>query len=309
MSSGLKRQTVALLVLAAFLWLAPATHAAPAQRTFANPDEAVTALVEAARGGKTHELLAILGPGSKTLVFSGDRVADRNGREKFVAAYEAAHKIDESPEGKANLTIGEGSWPFPIPLVKRGEHWAFDAKAGAAEILARRIGENELNVIQVCRAYVDAQRDYASKDRNGDGILEYAQKFVSSKGKEDGLYWPAKAGMEESPLGPLVAAARAEGYGGKAAHGKRQPYHGYYYRILTAQGPDAPGGAYSYMADGRMIGGFALVAYPARWGVSGIMTFIVNQDGIVHEKNLGRDTAAIASRMTEYDPDPSWKTP
>jgi len=191
--------------------------------------------------------------------------------------------------------------------VKRGDAWRFDTKAGADEILNRRIGRNEFNAIQVCGAIVDAEHEYASKDRTGSGYLEYAQKFMSSPGKRDGLYWPLTAG-EESPIGPLVVSARAEGYGPRGAHEKRSPYHGYYYRILKKQGKDARGGAYSYVVHGRMIGGFALVAFPAKYGDSGVMTFIVNQNGVVYEKALGPHTATIARAMTTFNPDASWKT-
>jgi hypothetical protein len=232
-------------------------------------------------------------------VTSGDPVADKQARQKFVAAYDRKHEIEKDGDARAILVIGDEQWPLPIPIAQVAGGWHFDAAAGKREILRRRIGRNELSAIEVCRAYVDAQHDYASKDRNGDGILEYAQKFVSTKGKQDGLYWEVKPGELESPVGPQMASARAEGY-------QRQPYHGYYYKILKGQGKDAPGGAYSYLAEKRMIGGFALVAFPAQYGVSGIMTFIVNQDGVVYQKNLGRNTAGIARGMKVFNPDTSW---
>ncbi len=307
---SLGHRAMALAIAVTLLWLgSPALAAGSQQKLFVSPEKAVEALVDAARGGRTVELLKVLGPAGKKLVFSGDPVADREGRTKFVEGYDKTHRFDRKDDGKMILVIGDDGWPFPIPIVQQGAAWRFDTRAAAQEILDRRIGRNELSSIEVCRAYVDAQREYATVDRNGDGILEYAQKFVSRPGREDGLYWPAKPGAEQSPLGPLVAQARAEGYGGKSARGKRQPYHGYYYKILKTQGKNAPGGAYSYLANGRMIGGFALVAFPARYGASGIMTFIVNQDGIVYEKNLGPNTARIARRMTIYNPDASWKTP
>ena len=209
---------------------------------------------------------------------------------------------------RAVLVIGNREWPFPIPLVKQGGAWRFDTEAGAEEILNRRIGRNELGAIEVCRAHVDAQREYASKDRNGDGILEYASRFRSSPGQRDGLYWPVGPDEETSPMGPLMASAQAEGYFTQQLPGhERQPYHGYYYRILTRQGEDAPGGAYDYIVRDRMIGGFALVAFPAKYGASGIMTFIVNQDGVVYQSDLGPDTEAIARQMTEFNPDTNWK--
>jgi hypothetical protein len=300
---------VALGMVATVAWCGisvAAIAAAPRQTTFASPEEATDALAAAAQAGKTSDLEKILGPSGRKLIYSGDRVADKEGREKFVAAYTLKHSIDKQSDTKAILIVSADDWPFPIPLVKQGDAWRFDTKAGADEILNRRIGRNELNAIEVCGAIVDAEHDYASKDRTGSGYLEYAQKFMSSPGKRDGLYWPATAG-EESPIGPLVVSARAEGYGAKGAHEKRSPYHGYYYRLLKQQGKDAPGGARSYVVNGHMIGGFALVAFPARYGDSGIMTFIVNQDGVVYEKNLGPNTTATARGMTSFNPDASWK--
>jgi hypothetical protein len=299
----------ALGIAAAVAWLGIATvalAAEPRQMTFASPEAATEALVAATQAGKTAALEKILGPSGRQLIFSGDRVADREGREKFTADYAQKHSIDTESDTKAILVIGVDEWPFPIPLVKQRDGWRFDTAAGADEILNRRIGRNELNAIQVCGAVVDAERDYASQDRTGAGYLEYAQKFMSSPGKRDGLYWPATAG-EESPIGPLVAAAHAEGYAAKAAHDKPSPYHGYFYRILKQQGQDAPGGAHSYIVKGHMIGGFALVAFPAKYGDSGVMTFMVNQDGVIYEKNLGPNTTAVARGMTQFDPDASWK--
>lgn len=297
---------VVLGIVVAFAWCGIGTAAiaaAPAQATFSSPEQATDALVAAARAGKTGDLEKILGPASRKLIYSGDRVADREGREKFVADYGQQHAIEQQSDIKATLVVGADQWPFPIPLVKQGDAWRFDTKAGAEEILNRRIGRNELDAIQVCGAIVDAERDYASKDRTGAGYLEYAQKFMSSPGKRDGLYWPATNG-EESPIGPLVVSASAEGY---RATGKRQPYHGYYYRLLKQQGKGAPGGARNYVVNGHMIGGFALVAFPAKYGNSGVMTFIVNQRGVIYEKNLGLNTAAIAEKMMAFNPDASWK--
>ena len=299
---------IALAIVAAVAWLGISTAAIaaePRQTTFASPEQATDALVAAAQAGNTAGLKKILGPSGRKLIHSGDRVADKEGRAQFVAAYTQKHAIDNQSDSKAILVIGADGWPFPIPLVKEGDAWRFDTKAGADEILNRRIGRNELNAIQVCGAVVDAERDYASKDRTSAGVLEYAQKFMSSPGKRDGLYWPPTAG-EESPIGPLVVSARAEGYGAKGAHGKRSPYHGYYYRILKQQGADAPGGAYSYVVNGRMIGGFALVAFPAKYGDSGVMTFLADKDGVIYQKNLGPDTTAIARAMTTFNPDASW---
>jgi hypothetical protein len=204
------------------------------------------------------------------------------------------------------LQIGAEEWPFPIPIVKRGEKWSFDTGKGKEELINRRIGRNELNTIQTCLAYVDAQREYVVKDRDGDGLFEYAQKLRSDPGKKNGLYWEAKTSEGQSPLGPLFAAAQEKGYS-KAAGGKPVPYHGYYYRILTAQGKSAPDGAYDYLVRGNMIGGFALVAYPAKYGASGIMTFIVNHDGVVYQKDLGKKTEKAAQAMKVFNPDSTWK--
>jgi DUF2950 family protein len=296
-------------IVAAVAWLgvsAAAVAGEPSQMTFASPEQAVDALVAATQADKTADLQKILGPSGRKVIYSGDRIADKEGREKFVAAYAQKHAIETASDAKAILIISADEWPFPIPLVKRGDAWRFDTKAGADEILNRWIGRNEFNAIQVCGAIVDAEHEYASKDRTGSGYLEYAQKFMSSPRKRDGLYWPLTAG-EESPIGPLVVSARAEGYGPRGAHEKRSPYHGYYYRILKKQGKDARGGAYSYVVHGRMIGGFALVTFPAKYGDSGVMTFIVNQDGVVYEKALGPHTATIARAMTTFNPDASWK--
>lgn len=284
-----------------------ATPDARAVESFDSPDSAMTALASALRHGQTERVVSFFGPGSKTLISSGDAVADRQARARFLAAFDESHKIVYRGDNEAILVVGDNEWPFPIPAVKRGDGWQFDTSAGKQEILNRRIGANELDAIEVCRAYVDAQRDYATVDRNGDGVLEYAQRFLSSPGKHDGLYWPATSAEDESPIGPLMASARAEGYSTEL--GKPRPYHGYFYRILTKQGPDAPGGAMDYVVRGRMIGGFALVAYPAQYGVSGIMTFIVNHDGIVRQKDLGPETAKKAKEMTRYDPDASWTEP
>ena len=212
-----------------------------------------------------------------------------------------------NPKDEVFLCVGKEDWPFPIPIVKDTSQWHFDSREGREEILARRIGRNELSAIQVCLGYVDAQREYAMKDWNGDGFLEYARKFKSDAGKKDGLYWETSEGDKESPLGLFFAAAGEQGYDIKQPNRKPSPYYGYYYRILTAQGEKAPGGAYDYMVKGKMIGGFALVAYPAQYGVSGIMTFVVNHNGIVYQKNLGEDTKKIAHAMKLFNPDGTWQ--
>jgi len=298
---------VAVTLLIGLAGSRDAVAASPRQRSFASPGEAVQALVEAVRAGDMDALAAILGPEGRPLISSGDAVADKQGRERFVRAYEQSNTLQRPTETKAVLVIGKDEWPLPIPVVKEGEIWRFDSAAGKEEILSRRIGRNELDTIQVCLAYVDAQREYARVPREGDGLITYAMKFRSDKAKKNGLYWPTKKGEVLSPLGLLVANARAEGYSRKTSGGKPSPYHGYFYRILTAQGPDAPGGAYDYVVNGKMIGGFALVAYPAQFGVSGVMTFIVNHEGVVYQKDLGRDTETIARTMEAYNPDSTWK--
>jgi len=276
------------------------------QRTFASPEEAVEALVTALRSNDVNALEAIFGPGSRDLIMSGDPVKDQSGRELFLKFYDEKNRLEETAD-KVFLFVGDDDWPLPIPIVKRDALWRFDAKEGMDEILARRIGQNELSVIQVCLAYVDAQREYVIKDRDTDGLLEYTQKFRSDPGKKNGLYWNVKEGEEQSPLGPLVAAAHEKGYTAKQSGGKPVPYHGYYYRILKAQGKNAPGGAYDYMVNGQMIGGFALVAYPARYASSGVMTFIVNHDGVVYEKDLSDNTENAALAMKLFNPDGTWK--
>jgi len=296
---------VAAIILAGFYQSAFAANAK--QKSFKSPEEAVKALVGAVKGNDTKELLAILGPAGKELIFSGDEVADKAGRDRFVKAYEEMNKLVSENDKKVILHVGNEEWPYPLPVVKKGENWFFDTKAGKEEILNRRIGRNELNAIQVCLAYVDAQREYILKDRDKDKLPEYAQKFVSDKGQKNGLYWEAQEGEEQSPLGPLAAKAAKEGYVEKKPVGKLNPYHGYYYKILKYQGKNAPGGEYDYVVNGKMVGGFALVAYPAEYGDSGVITFIVNQDGMVYEKHLGKNTEKIAAAMKKYDPDKTWR--
>jgi hypothetical protein len=297
----------ALIIAAAFiaLFIFGSAHAQTVkQRTFASPEEAVKAFVEALKSNDAKAVEAIFGPGSKDILLSGDPVADKAVVEKFLRFYGEKHRL-EVTEVKANLNIGNDDWPFSVPLAKKDGLWYFDTKAGREEMLARRIGQNELSAIQVCLAFVDAQREYTLKDRDGDGLLEYAQKFGSDKGKRNGLYWKVAEGEEQSPLGPLAAAAQKQGYSKKKQ--QPEPFHGYYYRVLTGQGKNAPGGAYDYMVKGNMIGGFAFVAYPSKYANSGVMTFIVNHDGVVYEKDLGRNTERTAQAMKLFDPDSTWK--
>jgi len=291
----------------AIVFVCGTAHAkAPLQKSFSSPREAVKAMVEAVKADDTKALLRIFGPGSKAIVLSGDPVEEKEGHRRFVKRYEEKNRL-EAIAGKVVLYTGNDEWPFPIPLVKTGNRWRFDARAGREEILARRVGRNELNAIKVCLAYVDAQEEYAMmKGRQGAGLLEYAQKFVSAPGAHDGLYWDAKEGEEQSPMGPLFAAAREAGYGDEPLGGESVPYHGYFYKILKAQGKNAPGGARDYAVGDKMIGGFAIVAYPAKYGDSGVMTFIVNQDGVVFQKDLGKDTKQTAPAMNAFDPDQTW---
>ncbi len=297
---------IAALMMSAGFYQSPFAADAK-QKTFKSPEEAAKAFINAVKGNDTKELLTILGPAGKEVISSGDEVAGKAWRDRFVKAYEEMNKLVNESDKKVILNVGNEEWPYPIPIVKKGENWFFDTKAGKEEILNRRIGRNELNAIQVCLAYVDAQREYLMEDRDENKLLEYAQKFMSDKGKKNGLYWEAKEGEQESPLGPLIAKAGVEGYTGKRPIGKRNPYHGYHYKILKAQGKNALAGEYDYVVDGKMIGGFALVAYPDEYGNSGVMTFIVNQDGVVYEKNLGRETEKIARAMEKFDPDETWK--
>lgn len=282
----------------------PVHAAKTVQSSFGSPEEAVKALIEALKADNTQALNGIFGKGAKDVLSSGDPVQDKTGREEFLKAYDAKNSLVMEGDKKAILQVGAEDWPFPVPVVKKGKKWLFDTKQGKEELINRRIGKNELSTIQTCLAYVDAQREYAARGIDADGLREYAQKFVSSPGKKDGLYWETKPGEEPSPFGELFAQATKEGY---KAGDKPIPYHGYYFKVLTAQGKDAPGGSLDYIVKGRMIGGFAMVAYPAQYGASGIMTFIVNHEGVVYQKNLGKNTAAIAGSMKTYNPDGSWK--
>lgn len=300
---------VALSIAALDTTATPAFAERVKQSTFHTPDQAVEAFVAADRQYNQTILARILGAGGDKLIRSGDPVADAHNRARFVSAYDESHRIEMQGPDKAVLVIGKEDWPLPIPLVQSRAGWRFDTLAGEQEILNRRIGHNELHVIETCRAYVQAQREYAASARPAAGEPEYAQHIMSHEGQHDGLYWPTSAGEAESPLGPLVAQARTSGYATAPHSGKPTPYHGYYFHILTRQGSHAPGGAKNYLIDGHMTGGFALLAYPAKYGDSGIMTFMVNQDGIVYEKNLGPNTVAIARRLDLYDPDKGWRAP
>jgi hypothetical protein len=295
-------RTLVSLTIAALL--CAAASVVNAQQAFKTPDEAASALVSAAKTGDRTAIVSVLGPDGNDIVSSGDEVADAATRQKFIAAYDAKHEITMEGDNKAVMVIGPEDFPLPIPLVRKDGMWRFDTTAGREEILFRRVGRNELDTIQTCLAYVDAQNDYADKDRTGAGKGIYAQRIVSSPGKKDGLYWPDAQGNDPSPLGEFVAQATGQGY---SVGGGRTPYHGYYFKILTKQGAAAPDGELEYVVKGKMIGGFALVAYPAEYENSGVMTFIVNHNGQVYQKDLGPHTARLAERMTSFNPDSTWK--
>jgi type II secretory pathway pseudopilin PulG len=296
---------ISIAAMTLLIYAGISSAAAVKQKTFASAEEAVKALITAARNDDDSAILEIFGPDGKDLIFSGDKVADKQRRKNFLAVYDEQNKL--VPEGDSMiLVIGKNEFPYPIPLVKKGKTWLFDSKKGKEEVLNRRIGENELYTIQTVLAVVDAQREYAMIDHDGDGLREYAEKFASDTSKQNGLYWETKEGEAPSPLGELLVKAKAEGYSKQGSQGNPVPYHGYFYKILKAQGKNAPGGAYDYIINGNMIGGFALVAWPAKYGNSGVMTFMVNHDGVVYQKNLGKDTEKIAKAITKYDPDKTW---
>ncbi len=274
-------------------------------RHFSSPKEAVKALTDATKAGDRATVDAIFGPDVKDLL-SGDPKQDALEFAAFAKSLGEFSQLVRKADDRFVLNLGDQNWPFPIPLVKKEGRWFFDTAAGREEIVNRRIGEDELVAIGVCRTYLAAQREYASEDRVGDGVLKFAQRLRSTPEHKDGLYWPVADGEDPSPFGPLIAEVHAEGYGGKTAEGEPQPYHGYRFKILTAQGASAPGGAFSYVINGNMLAGYALVAYPAHWGESGVMTFIVNQWGRVYQCNLGEHSADIAAAMIEFDPDQNW---
>jgi hypothetical protein len=297
--------TNATLVAFLCFTLAACTSAPSKKNEFKSPDEAVQALVTALKAGSNEELLAVLGPEAKELISSGDEVYDLKERQNCLEAYNEQNRVEIDGD-KCLLIIGKNDWPFPIPLVKKGDRWVFDTASGKEEILNRRIGKNELDTIQTLLAIVDAQREYAMADRDGDSLFEYARKLISEPGKKNGLYWASQEGEESSPIGELLANARAEGYASEGALDEPWPYHGYYFRILTAQGDNASGGAYDYIVDGKMIGGFAVLAFPAEYNNSGVMTFVVNHDGVIYQKDLGENTLELAKDMILYDPDETW---
>ena len=272
-------------------------------KTFPTYREAAKAFMTAVKANDTAALKEMLGPNEVDMLSSGDATEDENDRVSFLKHYETAHAFARESADKVTLTVGESAWPLPFPIVRENGAWHFDAEAGARELMYRRIGKNELDSIRVVLALRDAQKEYAAAGYDGNPVGTYAQRFRSAPGTRNGLYWDAAEGEDQSPAGSLVAEAESEGGG----QGKRTPFHGYYYRILKAQGPHAPGGAKDYVKDGKMTGGFAIVAYPAEYKASGVMTFIVGTRGVVYQKDLGDGTKEAARGMTAYDPDSSWK--
>ena len=300
---GRKGHSAGGMVLVLILLIIGQAAGAGAQRTFNTPEEAFKALAEAAGRQDEAALLDIVGHEHRDLVILEDKAQAREGRERFYDLYKEYSQVILQGEVQAVLQIGKLGWPFPIPAMKEGATWRLDSAAGREEILNRRIGENELMAIRVCRAYVDGQRAYASTDRDGDDVLEYAQRIASTPGRRDGLYWESGPGEEVSPFGPLIAEQKEYLAGRKVG----EPYYGYYYKILTRQGANVPGGRYDYVINGNMIAGFAMVVYPAEYGRSGIMTFVVNHQGRVYQKDQGPNSEDMGRAMEEYNPDSSWK--
>jgi hypothetical protein len=280
--------------------------AATSQQSFESPQAGVTALIKAVKANDKSALRAIFGPEGSKLLSSGDAVADAHSRAAFIKSYDEANKMVFEGETKATLVIGKDEWPMPIPLAKHSGSWRFDTLIGKDEILKRRVGRNELYAMQVCLSIVDAEREYAARHLDRDGVPVYASRFTSSPGRRDGLYWPTQTNEVSSPLGALLANAADEGYSHPGVL-QREPYHGYYYRILTRQGENAPDGARDFLIKDKMIGGFAVIAYPARYGASGVTSFIVNHDGVIYEKDLGKHTKTVAAAITKFNPGAGWK--
>jgi hypothetical protein len=306
MMSEKYRHITAILALAWSLIFGSTAIAATssAQQVFPSGMAAAKALVSAAHSDDMAALSSILGGDAKEVLSSGDPVADNNARENFVAKYDEMHRLAYDDRGRVILYLGADNWPFPIPLVKKGDGWVFDTASGKKELVYRRIGSNELFTIDLLADLAEEQQEYASKSLDDGGVKQFAQKIQSDPGKHNGLYWPAASGEEESPIGPQMADAATEGY--RTGAGAPIPFHGYYYRVLTRQGKNAPGGAKDYLEQGKMTQGFAFLAYPATYRASGVMTFMINQDGVIVQKDLGADTAKVAREMTEYNPDATW---
>jgi Protein of unknown function (DUF2950) len=304
---GWRRLSILLVCGTTLFPAAPRTWAQQGnEKTFSSPGDAVVALVVAVKAQDNAAIQQLFGSNASQIAHTGDAVADKNMRDDFLRRYDEMHRVVIEPDGTATLYVGADNWPLPVPMVKTaGEQWYFDGEAGQKEVLYRRVGRNENDAIDVCHGLVQAQLDYASAPRDGDKTKHYALKFVSDEGKQNGLYWKTTEDEEPSPIGPQIVAANGEGY--DIQQGKVTPFHGYYYRILTKQGRNAKGGARDYVVDGKLTRGFAFIAYPAEYRNSGVMTFIVNQSGVVYQKDLGAQTANIASKMQEYDPDGTWE--
>jgi hypothetical protein len=309
---GLRQRTWAgcragLFALALFAGAPAFAAAPPPQATFATPDEAAQALIDALASNNERRIMTVLGPGGERLASSGDRYADLAARKKFLEMYAARHVLTPSGQDRVEISVGNEEWPLPLPIVRKDGRWQFDSAAGAEEIVNRRIGRNELAAIHVALTYVEAQKEYFARSQQNGGSGEYAQHLVSTEGRHNGLYWPREEGQPDSPLEPLIEQAQEEGYPpGAEIRGKRLPYRGYFFRVLKAQGPDGPGGAKSYMVGGRMTDGFALIAWPADYGNSGVVTFIVGPDGQVYQRDLGERTEERAASLTRFDPNVSW---
>jgi len=303
--NNLLKKALVLPVLTLLLLHGAVRASAQPQASFASPEEAVAALIATLEKNDVTSLATLLGPDSEDVLSSGDEVADANARADFVASFKAKHAL--VPEGSSSMTlvVGDDDWPLPIPIVEKDGKWYLDGAAGADELVYRRIGHNELGAIAVCRGFIDAQLEYASAGHDGNEPGIFAAKLRSDPGRQNGLYWPTAEGEPQSPAGEAVARAAAEGY--KAVTGKRKPYHGYYYRMLFAQGPNANGGAVEYFVDGQLTQGIALLAWPADYAASGVMSFMVNAEGVVYQKDLGEDTAAVAETIQVFDPDGSWE--
>jgi hypothetical protein len=296
-----------VMLAAAMTWSIPAASQGAKTikpQKFPTPEAAVNAMIDAARRNSDQDLMKIFGSAGEDLIDSGDGVQNAQRRANFMREYDDAHAIVLKYPDEAELVMGKDNWPFPVPIVKVGNKWILDAEAGREEILTRRIGADELNAMRVLKTYVQAQREYYAADYDEDEVLEYAQRIMSTQDKKDGLYWEATEGEDPSPMGPLLASAAAQGYDVKGM--KAAPYHGYHFRVITAQGADAPGGGFSYDINGNMLAGYAMVAWPADYGNSGIMTFLVNSNGIIYQKDLGEKTAEIAPAIKEYNPDGTW---
>jgi hypothetical protein len=301
----ISRKACSHVLLGVFVSLGSLAINAQTQPSFASPDEAVNALMVAIEKNDVPALGALLGPGSEDILSSGDDIADKSGRDGFLEMYNVKHALVAEDESTMILQVGENEWPLPIPVVKQDGKWLLDGAAGADEVVYRRIGRNELGAIAVCKGFLDAQVEYAAEGRDGNESGIYATKLMSEPGKHDGLYWATAEGEPPSPAGDAMAEAAEEGYRA-ATGGKRNPYHGYYYRMLFAQGANAPGGALDYFADGRLTQGVALLAWPAEYGVSGVKSFMINHDGVVYEKDLGENTSTDVENIKLFDPDSTW---